>query len=307
MTSGKNGTIWFQNTTSCTNATAIFSSNYFFGGSIGSITNTPGSLNFHYNGRLEALYVYATNMPYAAIISNIVYFDSVFNCITQFNKRVVAYGDSMTQGVHASTNSLGVYSLWQSYMWPENEYFNAGIGGLQIGTNGDAINGTSMFADATNRCDYLFNPSQTNFLILNGAANDCTPAVGNQTALVAYLRYSNNVMTRLTINPGWRPYYWFYGNNSNNTTLTARLIEFNGRMRTNNPTPQCAFIDFGDKTSGAGGNQPYDQRLWYVTNAFWFNQGDLEHANINAHRLVYAPWLSLPFTASRRSTGVISQ
>ena len=211
----------------------------------------------------------------------------------------------MGGGPYASTNTLGSMVLHQSYIWPENEYINEYVGGLVLGTNGDTQTSGSMFADASNRIDTIFITNIPCYLIMNGGVNDMVPTVGNQTALTAWLRWSNSITTRLLINPGWRPYYWLYGNCSNNPTTTSRLIEFNGRLRTNNPVPQCAYIDFGGPTFGAGGNNPYDQRMWNASNPYWYS--DTLHGTINAHRQVYSVWTSLPFTASRRSTAVITQ
>lgn len=155
--------------------------------------------------------------------------DGVFNIVTNFSKRIVHYGDSMGGGPYASTNTLGSMVLHQSYIWPENEYINEYVGGLVLGTNGDTQTSGSMFADASNRIDTLFITNIPCYLIMNGGINDMVPTVGNQTALTAWLRWSNSITTRLLINPGWRPYYWLYGNCSNNPTTTSRLIEFNGR------------------------------------------------------------------------------
>lgn len=184
-----------------------------------------------FSGRIYAIAIYRQVLSAAQIQTNINALASYYNVVTNYNTQIYCVGDSITIGIGATNNFSWPFQCYTNR--PDLKWYNGGIGGIQIGTNGDA--GGSMYDNIAGAYQPTVDATLTNIVFVKAGVNDLNSVVG-LTGLECFGR-ATNYAAALKAAGANKVFIATIANETGgaggNATSGTTLVDYNGNIRSN--------------------------------------------------------------------------
>lgn len=252
----------------------------------GYVTGQP------FSGRIYAIVIYGGTHSDAVMGQNVEALANMFRVQTNYTKEVWCNGDSITIGLGSSNHLAWPTQLAERL--PNIRWYNGGIGGIVVGTNGDG-GGTSITGNASGVEDAARDSTIDGTVFIKAGVNDLNSVVG-MTGLACYGRITNYARERIAA--GWNRVVAatiaMEGGGAGGNVLTGtELVAFNAALR---ERPSV----FLSGVSDSGANSPFETRLNDSGNASYFYDG--LHLVNEGYAVVAEHGMQL-FNQPRRATG----
>ncbi len=239
----------------------------------------------YFSGIVYRILVYSAAHTTVQMDAQVAELAALHGVLTNYTRQVVCRGDSIPAGVDTTLLQSFPFQLWQRY--PEIRWYNQGVGGLLIGTNGGT--GQMFNVDGT-FVDLLYDASlEQNWLFFWGGVNDMGQGLAGAAT---YGRLTNYVAARKAAHP-WQVIVSTVQSRSGHD---AQHAELNSCVRTN-AGGWDAFVD-------PGLNSPIETRLNNSANTNYFYTDQLHL--INAGQSVIADHFGQTVNVPHRATGFFS-